>query len=204
MTPDSYTNLQILNCTELPLYSGVGNDNAGFFNAYQMQHWFDGADFRNPSTQVVGSRSNQTYLLQFQRCVGDEDDGADIQLNVGPDNRKANNVVWLQGRSASNSAHYVQAQTQAPSLENTGPFAFAFMSQGTWPTHSPSGLSWYVAPTLIDMGSPSTDQCLAIIDLQALFGAAAAQVIASQLAVSQPSNADATAYWLNVKQFMDS
>lgn len=199
MTPDAWTNLQIVNCTSLPLISGAGNGGGGigFFNAYQMNSWFNFPG--GAPSPVVASHAAASYTLQFLRGVGDEDDGADIQLNLGTAISGASSVVWLQGRSAQNSAHYLQAQLQQPSLSGVGPFVVAVTQQGTWPMDPPGkGLTWYAGTQVAPLGAPDADQCLAIIDLGAIVPQDAAQAIIQMIEAGTLGAADAETIWLGV------
>lgn len=64
-------------------------------------------------------------------------------------------------------------------------------------------LRWYSGETTIDLGSPNAAQCLAIVDLQALFGTEAARIIAANIAQRQPSKTDATNLWFAVQRFVE-
>ncbi|WP_342151574.1 hypothetical protein [Methylorubrum sp. SB2] len=200
MTPDVSTNLQIVNVTNAALFSGNGGSNEGKNNQYQMNSWFPGGT--GTIADVQGSAS---YMLQFLRGVGDEDDGADLQINVGPNNDGPSNVVWLQARSADNSAHYMQALVQTPSVPGSGPFAIAINENGTWPTRQAQEvqLKWYCGRQTVPFG-PFTGgaQSLAVIDLQAVFGAEAAQQIGAAIQQGQPSAGDSYSYWLTIQEFL--
>ncbi|WP_309697568.1 hypothetical protein [Sphingomonas sp. SORGH_AS_0870] len=141
-------------------------------------------------------------MAQFLRGVGDEDDAADLQINLGPSNTGQANLIWLQARSADNSAHYIQAEIQTPSIENAGPFAIAITQSGFWPTNDPSVLSWYSGNQILQLGAPDDNQCLAIIDLQALFGVQVAQIFAKTISAGQPSRADALTLWIAVNRYI--
>ncbi|OAS12360.1 hypothetical protein [Methylobacterium platani] len=203
MTPDAWTNLQIVNCTSFPLISGAGKGGGGigFFNAYQMNSWFNAPNAApNP---IVASRATASYMLQFLRGVGDEDDGADIQLNLGTATSGASSVVWLQARSAQNSAHYLQAQLQQPTVSGAGPFAVAVTQQGTWPLDEPgTGLTWYAGTQLAPLGAPDADQCLAIVDLGAIVSQDVAQALVQMMVAGTLSADDAESLWMGVMSRM--
>lgn len=202
MTPDVYANLTILNVTPVDLTAGNGGDNAGFFHEYQMCAWFGAPDASAPSP-VAPARGQATYLLQFLRGVGDEDDAANMQINAGTENIGAENVVWLQARSADNSAHYIQAVVQHGNAHG-GPYVIAFTPSGAWPS-SISGvgqLQWAGPGNTITTGTPCTDQTLAVIDLAALFPATVAAAYAQTISAGQLSVTDAEVIWYGVMKFL--
>jgi hypothetical protein len=198
MTPDSWTDLQIVNATEVALFSGTGGE--GHFGAYQMAEWFG-----HPSAPVpvVPARAAKSYRLQFKKGVGDQDDSADMQLNIGPSNQRASNVAWLQGRTNDRSVHRLDVQIQRRPAMSYGPFAVAINDKGVWPARDPMALRWYCGEVTVPMGSPNAQQCLAIVDLQALFGTEAAAIIAENIGKAPLSRTDATNLWLAVERFVD-
>jgi hypothetical protein len=199
MTPDAYSNLQILNATNADLFSGGGGSNQGFFNAYQMNSWFG---FPIAPSPVVASRAAASYTLQFLRGVGDEDDAADMQLNAGPSNTGDANVVWIQARSASNSAHYIQAVVQSATAGG-GPYVVGYVVNGTWPTQDDSSIAWAGPGNTLQLGAPNAAQCLAVIDLAALFGQPLAGNLAKSISAGQLSPADAYSIWTEVLLFTE-
>ncbi|MDQ1159557.1 hypothetical protein QE385_003954 [Sphingomonas sp. SORGH_AS 950] len=195
MTPDVYSNLTVLNITGQDITTGGGGDNAGFFHQYQMFAWFNA--ITNPYPALIApSKGSATYLMQFYRGVGDEDDAADIQMNAGNQNRGAENVVWLQARSNDNSSHYIQAVVQNATAHG-GPYVIAFTKTGPWPAtpDAVSTLTWAGSGNTVGTGTPNTDQTLAIIDLGALFPSDVAKALAVQICNGALSDLDAETIW---------
>jgi len=202
MTPDVYSNMTILNVTQQDITTGGGGDNAGFFHQYQMFAWFNA--ITNPYPALIApSKGSATYLMQFFRGVGDEDDGADIQMNAGNQNRGAENVVWLQARSNDNSSHYIQAVVQNATAHG-GPYVIAFTKTGPWPGTSGavSTLTWAGSGNTVGTGTPNTDQTLAIIDLGALFPSDLAKILATEISNNRLSAMDAESIWYQVMIFL--
>lgn len=199
MTPDAWSNLQFINCTEFDLQSGAGGSNEGFFNQYQMSSWFGFPTAPNP---VVAAGSTNTYMLQFLRGVGDQDDAADIQINLGNGNNAAANVVWLQARSNTNSSHYFQAKVQGPSQAGHGPFVIAVTPRGPWPTHDASTLTWYASGQTAPMGAPDDTQCLAIVDLGLFFPPDLNQQFCNLMRAGSLSSNDSGEIWYQVQHYM--
>ena len=199
MTPDGFSNLQIINCTALGIYSGNGGSNQGFYNQYQMSSWFANS---SSSTTIVAPQCLATFNLQFSRGVGDEDDGADMQLNLGAENTAANNAAWLQARSNQNSSHYIQVLVQKPSTPGVGLSIVATTARGKWPLQAAVGLTFYAQGQLAQLGLPDDDQCLAIIDLQVLFPISLAQLLEQDILGGTLSNVDAANIWIGVMKYM--
>lgn len=199
MSPDGFSNLQIINCTALGIYSGNGGSNQGFYNQYQMSSWFENS---GSSTIIVGAQSLAAFTLQFLRGGGDEDDGADMQLNLGAENTASNNAAWLQARSNQNSSHYIQVQVQKPSTPGVGLLVVATTARGKWPLQSAVGLRFYAQGQVAQLGLPDDDQCLAIIDLQALFPIDLAQLLEQDMLGGTLSNVDAANIWIGVMKYM--
>jgi hypothetical protein len=198
MKPDAYTKLQIVNCTSQSLYSGTGGE--GFFHLYQMESWFS---YPNAPSPLVKSRETASFFLQFQSGVGDQDDGADIQIDVGNGNKPANNIVWLQGRTTNKSVHYNQAVVQRPVLPNMGPFAIATTERGTWPRETPDGLNWFAYKQTAPLPAYNDDQCLAIVDLSTFLPRAVAEIIWATIAAGKKLGPnDRESLWLGVNHYM--
>lgn len=202
MTPDVYSNMTIMNVTPVDITAGQGGDNAGMFHEYQMYSWFGPPGCAAPAP-VAKSRSQATYLMQFLRGVGDQDDGGDMQLNAGADNVAAENVVWIQGRTARNSAHWIQAVVQSGRAHG-GPYVIAFTETGDWPASMDDvgSLTWAGPGNTVTTGTPNTDQTLAVIDLGALFPSRAAQALAGVISAGKLSKTDAKSIWYAVMRFM--
>lgn len=197
MDPDVYSDLQIVNCTTEPLYSGTGGE--GFFNQWQMYSWFN---FPKAPSPLVAVRDTATFRLQFKRGVGDQDDGADIQINVGKGNARANNITWFKARSDNRSAHFMQADVQNPSLPNMGPFAVATVQSGVFPLDRPDKLKWSAYNQIARLDPSNGDQCLAIVDLRTILPTDVAEKIWTIIITGKLSSNDAASLWLGVKHYM--
>lgn len=172
MTPDVFTNLRILNCTNFPLdTSDVGS--------YQMQSWF-------PSTSplVTPQSYSPPYLLQFLRGEGDEDDAGNINFLID-----TFVVAFLYAGSAGNSAHYMQVTFTSPGA--SFPLAIGLITTADWPQSSEfsSLINWSLPPVspgqVINLGAlavPGTNQgnpnmALAIVDLSQIYSQAEVSTI---------------------------
>lgn len=204
MTPDVFTDLQIVNATRRGLYPGDGGDNKGFCNAYQMEWWF-GCKQKNKNypKPVAAARAGVTYKLQFQNGVGDQDDGADMQLNVTDANTGACNVVYVKARSDNRSVHRIEVEVQAPDLPRHGPFVVAFNRNGEWPDGGPSPLEWYVAGQSFQTGTDGHKQCLAVIDLQLWFPPDFANTLLNHIKARTLGRADAELIWSSASLYLD-
>ncbi|WP_416408123.1 hypothetical protein [Agrobacterium rosae] len=203
MTPDAFTDLEIVNVTRSALFSGNGGTNKGFCNAYQMEWWFENfRDNKKYPSPVVGGRTTKTYKLQFQRGVGDQDDGADMQLNVGDANKGEVNVAWIQARSRDNSSHYIQTVVQQPSIPGQGPFIVAFNKTGGWPMdgNDVGQLKWYARGQTIDMETYDSKQSLAIIDLSLGFPSDVGELFVKDILSGGFGGTDAKSVWLLVRR----
>ncbi|MBB5752870.1 hypothetical protein [Prosthecomicrobium pneumaticum] len=166
MTPDIFTDLHFVNATRHALYPGHGDSNEGFCHTYQMWWWFGSyRDNQEFDTPIVDRARAKTFRLQLNRGVGDQDDGADMQVNVGDDNTGTCNVVFVKGRSDNRSGHHLMADVQKPALPGQGPFVIAFNEHGRWPTDGSASLRWLAPATHLEIPMCEADQSMAIIDL---------------------------------------
>jgi len=164
MDPDVFTVLNIVNATPVPLV--VGTAGPGLFNQYQMYSWFGYPSEPNP---ICASASIMSFFtLQFLRGQGDEDDGADIQINLGvPDNVEAA-VMWLQARSDSSSRHHLQMKFQNPSGSW---YAYAYHLTQHWARAPVQEIQWGVPNNNLVSLDPVQNgpQSVAIVDLLKVF-----------------------------------
>ena len=169
MTPASFTNLQIVNATARPLVLG-NNPPQGVpaFNAYQMAAWFNfpGA----PPSPLVPARASISYTIQALQGVGDEDDAANLLVNLNDPSNASANVFYLYAGSFPDSAHYVQAVPLAPasSLVVVGASV-----AGQLQTATASTVQWFATfaglPPIFLGVMPNAAQALVVADLAVLF-----------------------------------
>lgn len=203
MTPDVYTDLQLVNSTRFDLVYGSGGSNKGFCHSYQMQLWFGSGDQEDKfPTPVVPLKQEKSYKLQFKHGVGDQDDGADMQINVGSRESGNANVVWIKARSNNKSQHFINTEIQEPNLRSQGPFVVAFNKNGEWPLDGELGLEWFAQGQTINMGCSNTTQCLAVIDLSIGFPSSAAKMIESRIINRTFSGNDEKIVWLMVMRHL--
>jgi hypothetical protein len=131
---NSNRTVQLVNATALPLIVGTAGPGPSC-NRYQMRSW-PSPDFSCPA------KSDKTFEVWFARGVGDQDDGADLQLNIGID-PWWNPAMWIQARSASNSGHYLQVSFQPPS--EGALYIHGICLSSTWQDAQPSTIEWGVA-----------------------------------------------------------
>ncbi|MBB5752867.1 hypothetical protein [Prosthecomicrobium pneumaticum] len=204
MSPDVFTDLQVLNATASGLYPGSGGSNKGFCHSYQMWYWFGcKEEAQNYPSPVVERAKAKTYRLQFKRGVGDQDDGADMQLNVGDKNTGDCNVVYVKGRSDNRSVHFLSAEVQTPNLTGRGPFVVAFNERGKWPTLGPGPLQWKTPEQSFAMPMYNDDQCLAIIDLGIWVPPFIADVWLRAMRAGTFGGNDAIMLWTYVMRYLD-
>ncbi|MQT15424.1 hypothetical protein [Segnochrobactrum spirostomi] len=203
MTPDVYTDLQVVNGTKHHLVAGIRGTNKGFCHSYQMQIWFESGDQVDKfPTPVVAVKEDKTYKLQFKRGGSDQDDGADMQINVGLSESGDANVVWVKARSNNKSQHFISTDIQEPNLKGQGPFVVAFNRNGEWPLDDERGLEWFAQGQTIDMGCSNTTQCLAVIDLSIGFPSSAAKMIEGRIINHTFSGNDEKIVWLMVMRHL--
>ena len=205
MTPNVFTDLQIVNATRRALFPGNGGDNQGRCDTYKMEWWFGSyRDNKKYARPIVPVRGGATYRLQFQRGVGDQDDSADMQLNVSDANTRACNVAYLKARSDNRSAHNIEVDVQAPSLPRHGPFVVAFNRNGQWPTDGATSLEWYAAGQSFETGTPDGPQCLAVIDLRLWFPPDFADKLVQRIKDEYNlGRNDAKLLWANASRYLD-
>lgn len=78
----------------------------------------------------------------------------------------------------------------------------ATTARGKWPLQSAVGLRFYAQGQVAQLGLPDDDQCLAIIDLQALFPIDLAQLLEQDMLGGTLSNVDAANIWIGVMKYM--
>jgi hypothetical protein len=169
MTPDVYTQLEIVNATGSDLVVSQNPPaNVPAFNAYQMASWLT---FPNAPSPIVASSKTAAYSIQFLRGGGDEDDAADLVASLG---QAGPNLFHLYAGSTPSSAHYLQAIPLAPGSSQVviGVSPAQFFEQS-----APSSISW----SLINGGQPnvplslnSSPQALVVADLSLLLDAGTA------------------------------
>ncbi|ADO68836.1 hypothetical protein [Stigmatella aurantiaca] len=163
MNPDGYTYLQLINATNQNLTQGSAGP--GKFNQYQMASWFG---FPNAPDPICGPASRLTYKLQFLEGVGDQDDAADLQLNIGDSTNQANAIVWIQARSTSQSGHYLTYQFQNP---QSSLYIYGKSVNGGWDQINASQVQWGVIhnDALGQDFVKNVTNSLALVDLNQLF-----------------------------------
>lgn len=176
MTPDVYTNLRILNCTDFTFETSFGS--------YQMQSWFP-----NAPSQMGPKSYWPPYLLQFQRGGGDENDAGYTNFNL-----QTFLPVFLYAGSTTDSAHYMQVTLSSPGA--TLPLAVGLVTTADWPQSSElsSLVSWSLPPTSPDqvvanlgaLAVPNTElgypsKALAIVDLSQIYSQAEVATIQSAI-----------------------
>lgn len=168
MIPDAFTNLQVINCTNQQLLTtGI--------SSYQMASWFP------PFEVNAQSYSPTSYLLQFSRGTGDEDDAGNLTMNFGPTN------FLVYGGSTSASGHYIDLRDFSPSP----PWAFVLglVTNGSWPTTSESAINigWFpfsylnLGPLAAPDSTDFANKALAIVDLSQIYSSTLATQVQQEI-----------------------
>jgi hypothetical protein len=202
MNPGAYTNLQIVNATAQDLVNGT-NPPPGIpsFSAYQMYGWFNYP--AAPPYPLVPAKTAIVYPIQALEGVGDEDDAANLLVNLDDPGNADANIFYLYAGSDSDSAHYVQAVPLAPS----GPLlVLGAYPDGPLPSATAAAVQWsttLVGELPISLGvMPLGDQALVVADLAVLFPLAQAVTIFDDIQTKQVSAADQQALFSAVVQFV--
>lgn len=188
MTPDVYTQLEIVNATSSDLVVSPNPPaNVPAFHSYQMATWF------TPSapSPIAASSKTATYTIQFSRGGGDEDDAADLVVSLG---QTGPNLFHLYAGSSPNSAHYLEVIPLAPKSSQVviGVSPAQFFEQSV-----PSSIRW----SLINTGQPTvplslnppsqpSPQALVVADLGLLFDAATAANFISAISTGSLTTED--------------
>lgn len=188
MTPDVYTQLEIVDATASNLVvSSNPPANVPAFNSYQMAAWFP----PGAPSPVAASSKTATYMIQFFRGGGDEDDAADLVVSLG---QTGPNLFHLYAGSTPTSAHYLEVipLAQASSQVVIGVSPAQFFEQS-----SPSSISWSLinagqpnVPLSLNPPSPSSPQALVVADLSLLFDAATAASFISAIGTGSLTTED--------------